>query len=51
MDNQHLYHELYSTLRMEDRYCADAGELIKSSIHEDAINLSPNLFLGFLDTS
>lgn len=43
MDNQHLYHELYDVLRMEDRYCTDAGELIKSNIQEDALNLTPSL--------
>ena len=43
MDNQHLYHELYDVLRMEDRYCTDAGELIKSNIQEDALNLAPSL--------
>ena len=43
MDNQHLYHELYDVLRMEDRYCTDAGELIKSNIQEDALNLDPSL--------
>lgn len=43
MDNQHLYHELYDMLRMEDRYCTDAGELIKSNIQEDALNLAPSL--------
>ena len=43
MDNQHLYHELYDVLRMEDRYCTDAGELIKRNIQEDALNLAPSL--------
>ena len=43
MDNQHLYHELYDVLRMEDRYCTYAGELIKSNIQEDALNLAPSL--------
>lgn len=43
MDNQHLYHVLYDVLRMEDRYCTDAGELIKSNIQEDALNLAPSL--------
>lgn len=43
MDNQHLYHELYDVLRMKDSYCTDAGELIKSNIQEDALNLAPSL--------
>ena len=48
MDNQHLYHELYDVLRMEDRYCTDAGELIKSNIQEDALNLAPSLLKHLL---
>ena len=43
MDHQHFYHELYVVLRIEDRYCTDAGELIKSNIQEDALNLAPSL--------
>ena len=35
MDHQHLHQELYYVLKMEDRYCTDAGELIKSNIQED----------------
>lgn len=43
MDNLHLYHELYAVLRMEDRFCTDAGELIKSNIETAALNLNPEL--------
>ncbi len=43
MDNLHLYNELYKVLRMEDRFCTDAGELIKSNIETAALNLNPEL--------
>lgn len=43
MDNLHLYNELYQVLRMEDRFCTDAGELIKSNIETAALNLNPEL--------
>ena len=48
MDNQHLYLELYKVLRMEDRYCTDTGELIKSNIQQDALNLTPSLLKHLL---
>ncbi len=43
MDNLHLYNELYKVLRMEDHFCTDAGELIKSNIETAALNLNPEL--------
>ena len=43
MDNLHLYDELYKVLRMEDHFCTDAGELIKSNIETAALNLNPEL--------
>lgn len=43
MDNLHLYNELYKVLRMEDRFCTDTGELIKSNIETATLNLSPEL--------
>ena len=43
MDNLHLYNELYKVLRMEDRFCTDAGELIKGNIETATLNLSPEL--------
>ncbi len=43
MDNLHLYNELYKVLRMEDHFCTDAGELIKSNIETAALNINPEL--------
>lgn len=43
MDNLHLYNELYKVLRMENHFCTDAGELIKSNIETAALNLNPEL--------
>ena len=43
MDNLHLYNELYKVLRMEDNFCTDAGELIKSNIETAALNLNSEL--------
>ena len=43
MDNLHLYNELYTVLRMNEHFCTDAGELIKSNIETAALNLNPEL--------
>lgn len=43
MNNLHLYNELYKVLRMEDRFCTDAGELIRNNIETAALNLNPEL--------
>lgn len=43
MDNLHLYNELYKALRMNNHFCTDAGELIKSNIETAALNLNPEL--------
>ena len=49
MDNLHLYHVLEKVLRMEERFCAADGQLIKNSIVEAALSLQPNLIKLLLD--
>ena len=48
MDTLHLFHELETLLRMEDRYCTGDGTLIKNNIIEDALNINPQLITRLL---
>lgn len=48
MDTLHLFHELETLLRMEDRYCTGNGTLIKNNIIEDALNINPQLIKHLL---
>lgn len=50
MDNLHLYNELYKALRMENHFCTDAGELVKSNIETAALNLNPELIRLLLNS-
>ena len=43
MDTLHLFHELETVLRNEDRYCMADGTLIKNAIVEDALSINPQL--------
>ena len=49
MDPLHLYHVLENVLRMDERFCAADGQLIKNSIVEAALSLQPNLIKLLLE--